>query len=69
MPEVKKAASSMCGQRTRMMGPKMMAHQLSGTSLPSTTTWPSGTCIQLLFARIQNEESIVPMETMQQDRK
>jgi hypothetical protein len=69
MPVVRNAASSMCGQRTRMMGPKMIAHQLSGTILPSIMACPSGTCIQLLFARIQNEENIVPMETMQQDRK
>lgn len=37
--------------------------------LPSTMTWPSGTCIQLLLQRIQNDDSMVPNETMQQDRK
>ena len=41
----------------------------SGTNLPSTTTWPSGTCIQLLLHRIQNDDTIVPRETMQHDRK
>ena len=35
MPVVRKAASSMCGQRTRMMGPVVMAHQSSGMILPS----------------------------------
>ena len=68
-PVVRKAASSMCGQRTPTMGPVVIAHQLSGTILPSIMACPSGTCIQLLFARIQNEENIVPAETMQQDRK
>ena len=59
----------MCGQRTHMTGPVVIAHQSSGTNLPSTTAWPTGTCIQLLFARIQNDDSMVPTETMQQDRK
>src|SRR5262249_35456620 len=66
MPVVRKAASSMCGQRTRMIGPVVIAHQSAGIILPSTIVWPSGTCIQLLLARIQNEENIVPSETMQQ---
>jgi len=59
----------MCGQRTRTMGPVVIAHQLSGTILPSITACPNGTCIQLLLQRIQNEENMVPIETMQQDRK
>ena len=37
--------------------------------LPSTIAWPSGTCIQLLLARIQNDENIVPSDTMQQAKK
>jgi hypothetical protein len=37
MPVVKKAASSICGQRTRTIGPVVIAHQSSGTILPSTT--------------------------------
>jgi len=69
MPVVRKAASSICGQRTRMIGPVVIAHQSAGMILPSMTVWPSGTCIQLLLARIQNEENIVPSETMQQARK
>src|ERR1700748_2668062 len=69
MPVVRKAASSMCGHRTRMMGPVVIAHQSPGSILPLTTTWPSGTCIQLLLARIQKDENMVPSETMQQERK
>src|ERR1700754_4628493 len=69
MPVVRKAASSMCGQRTRMIGPVAIAHQSAGMMRPSTMAWPSGTCIQLLLARIQNDENIVPSETMQQARK
>ena len=69
MPVVRNAASSMCGQRTRMIGPVVIAHQSAGMILPSTIVWPSGTCIQLLLARIQNDENIVPSETMQQAKK
>jgi len=69
MPVVKKAASSMCGQRTRMIAPVVIAHQSAGMILPSTIVWPSGTCIQLLLARIQNDENIVPSDTIQQARK
>jgi hypothetical protein len=49
----------MCGQRNRMIGPVVIAPQSSGTNLPSTTAWPRGTCIQLLFARIQKDDSMV----------
>ena len=59
----------MCGQRTIMTGPVTIAHQSAGIILPSTILWPSGTCIQLLLARIQNEENIVPSDTMQQAKK
>ncbi len=59
----------MCGQRTIMTGPVTIAHQSAGMILPSTMVWPSGTCIQLLLARIQNEENIVPSDTMQQAKK
>ena len=69
IPVVRKAASSICGQRTRTIGPVTIDHQSAGTNLPSTMTWPSGTCIQLLLARIQNDDSMVPRETMQQDKK
>src|SRR5438552_18755090 len=69
MPVVKNAASSMCGQRTRMTDPVTIAHQSAGMILPSTIVCPTGTCIQLLFAIIQNEENIVPSETMQQAKK
>ncbi len=69
MPVVRKAASSMCGQRTRMTAPAVIAHQSLGTIRPSTTLCPSGTCIQLLLQRIQNEENIVPSDTMQQAKK
>jgi hypothetical protein len=37
--------------------------------LLSTKAWPTGTCIQLLLQRIQNEENIVPKETMQAEKK
>ena len=50
IPVVRKAASSICGQRTRTIGPVTIAHQSTGTNLPSTIAWPSGTCIQLLLA-------------------
>src|SRR5262249_18721024 len=69
MPVVRKAASSMCGQRMRTIGPVVIAHQSSGTILPSTKAWPSGTCIHELLHRIQNEENMVPSETMQQEKK
>ena len=69
MPVVRNAASNICGQRTRMTGPVVIVHQSAGMILPSTMVWPSGTCIQLLLARIQNEENIVPSETMQQAKK
>jgi hypothetical protein len=59
----------MCGQRMRTIGPVVIAHQSSGTILLSTMAWPIGTCIQLLLQRIQNEENIVPKETMQQEKK
>ena len=58
-----------CSLPARMIGPVMIASQSSGTSLPSTTEWPSGTCIQLLLQRIQNDDSIVPSETMQHEKK
>src|SRR5262245_44871644 len=66
IPVVRKAASSMCGQRTRMIEPVVMVHQSAGIILPSMIVCPSGTCIQLLLARIQNEENIVPSESRQQ---
>src|SRR5512132_1791708 len=69
IPVVKKQANSICGQRTRTIGSVVITHQSSGTNLPSTTTWPSGTCIQLLLHRIQKDDNIVPRETMQHDRK
>jgi hypothetical protein len=69
MPVVRKAARSMCGQRTRTIGPVVIAHQFAGMILPSTMVWPRGTCIQLLLQRIQNEENIVPRETMQHAKK
>jgi hypothetical protein len=59
----------MCGQRTRMIGPVVIVHQSTGTILLSTIVWPSGTCIQLLLARIQNDENIVPSATIQQAKK
>ena len=52
-----------------MTGPVVIAHQSAGMILPSTMLWPSGTCIQLLLTRIQNEENMVPSETMQQAKK
>ena len=36
IPVVRKAASSICGQRTRTIGPVTIAHQSTGTNLPST---------------------------------
>ena len=35
MPVVRKAASSICGQRTRMIGPVVIAHQSAGMIRPS----------------------------------
>ena len=69
MPVVRNAASSMCGQRTIITDPSTISLQSAGMILPSTIVWPSGTCIQLLLARIQNDENIVPSETMQQAKK
>ncbi len=59
----------MCGQRTICTGPSTISRQSAGMILPSTISWPSGTCIQQLLARIQNEENIVPSDTMQQAKK
>ena len=50
-------------------GPVTIAHQSVGMIFPFTIVWPTGTCIQLLLARIQNEENMVPSETMQQAKK
>ena len=50
-------------------GPSTIARQSAGMILPSTISWPTGTCIQELLARIQNEENIVPSDTMQQAKK
>ena len=61
---VRNAANSMCGQRTIITGPSTMVRQSAGMILPSTITWPTGTCIHELLARIQNEESIVPSVTL-----
>ena len=69
MAVVRNAASSMCGQRTIITGPSTISRQSAGMILPSTIVWPTGTCIQELLARIQNEESIVPSDTMQQAKK
>ena len=59
----------MCIQRIRKTEPPMIAAQLLGMILPSTIWWPTGTCIQLLLAMIQNVEAMVPSEIMQQARK
>jgi hypothetical protein len=56
----------MCSQRMWKTGPQMIASQSLGTSLPATIAWPTGTCIQLLLARIQNDDAMVPSATMQQ---
>ena len=69
IPVVRNAASSICGQRTIITGPSTMARQSVGMILPSTIVWPTGTCIHELLARIQNEENIVPSDTMQQAKK
>ena len=37
---------------------------LTGSKRPSTTTWPCGVCIQLLTARIQNDDISVPSATI-----
>jgi hypothetical protein len=37
MPVVKNAASSICGQRTSMTGPAVIAHQSAGMIFPPTT--------------------------------
>ena len=47
----------------------MISSQSLGMILPSTIAWPTGTCIQLLLARIQNDDNIVPSDTMQQAKK
>ena len=59
----------MCGQRTICTGPSTICFQSVGMILPSTIVWPSGTCIQLLFARIQKDENMVPSDTMQHEKK
>jgi hypothetical protein len=66
---VRNAASNMCIHRIRNTGPLMIAVQLLGMILSLMIWWPTGTCIQLLLAMIQNEEAIVPSEIMQQARK
>lgn len=66
---VRNAPSSMCSQRIRNTGPQMIASQSLGMILPSTISWPTGTCIQLLLARIQNDDAMVPSATMQQENR
>src|SRR4030095_658848 len=66
---LRNAASNMCGQRTIITGPSTMACQSAGMIFPSTIVWPTGTCIQLLLARIQNDENIVPSDTMQHAKR
>ena len=66
---VRNAASSMCGQRTIITAPSTISRQSAGMISPSTISCPTGTCIQLLLARIQNDDAMVPSVTMQQARR
>ena len=59
----------MCGQRTIITDPSTISRQSPGTILPPTISWPTGTCIQLLLARIQKDDAMVPSATMQQARR
>ena len=47
-----------------------MAFQSVGMNVPSAL-WlePTGTCIQLLFTMIQNEDIVVPRQIMRQENK
>lgn len=54
----------MCGKRTQSTGLKRIWAQSFGTNVSFSNTCPTGTCIQLLFAMIQNAESEVPNATM-----
>ncbi|MNP67987.1 hypothetical protein D3C76_1638870 [compost metagenome] len=45
------------------------ANQSTGTTWPLTISKPCGVCIQLLEARIQKVEMIVPSATMQVAKK
>ena len=69
MAVVRYAARSMCSQRIWKIGPQMISSQSLGMILPSTISWPTGTCIQLLLARIQNDDPIVPRATMQHEKR
>src|SRR5580692_5812988 len=64
-----KDARYICGNRTQSTGLNRIAAQSLGTNVPFCTTWPSGTCIQLLLAMIQKAESVVPSATIAVDNK
>ena len=64
------AASTMWGTRTQTTGLKMIACQSVGTNTPSAPTLkPTGACIQELFTMIQNEDIVVPRQTIRQEKK
>ena len=48
----------------------MIAFQSVGTNTPSAPTLkPTGACIQVLFTMIQNEDIVVPRQTIRQEKK
>ena len=56
-------AISMWGSRHVKDGLKMTAHQSTACATPSRISKPDGVCIQLLRARIQKADSVVPKAT------
>src|SRR3954466_10761607 len=66
---VRNVAVTMCIKRKGNDGLKTIAPQSTGKNRPSRISYPAGVCIQLLAARIQNEEISVPSATMQAAKK
>src|SRR5690606_41020772 len=62
---VRNDASTICVKRYGKDGLKMASRQLPTTNIPSVSSVPTGVCIQLLAARIQKVEIIVPNATIQ----
>ena len=56
-------AISMWSSRHGKDGLKMIAHQSTACATPSRISKPAGVCIQVLRARIQKADSVVPKAT------
>jgi hypothetical protein len=62
-------AKSMWGNRTHSTGLNVILNQSFGANTPFSITYPVGTCIQLLLARIQKADRLVPSATIPVENK